>query len=62
MEAATTQAIEGLSQRWNEPEIASASLLHWSSELGRLIWPRTLKQWCLETSYRLMAAAKTRAA
>ena len=29
MEAATTQAIEGLSQRWNEPEIASASLLHW---------------------------------
>ena len=29
MEAATTQAIEGLSQRWNEPEIANASLLHW---------------------------------
>ena len=41
---------------------ASAALLHWSSELGRLTWPRTLKQWCLETSHRLMAAAKTRAA
>ena len=41
---------------------ARAALLHWSSELGRLTWPRTLKQWCLETSHRLLAAAKTRTA
>ena len=41
---------------------ARAALLQWSSELGRLTWPLTLKQWYLETSHRPLAAAKNRAA
>ena len=53
-------ALRSLLREHQPRQRARAALLHWSSELGRLIWPRTLKQWCLETSYRLMAAAKTR--
>ena len=55
-------ALRSLLREHQPRQRARAALLHWSSELGRLIWPRTLKQWCLETSHRLMAAAKTQAA
>ena len=55
-------ALRSLLREHQPRQRARAALLHWSSELGRLIWPRTLKQWCLETSHRLLAAAKTRAA
>ena len=55
-------ALRSLLKEHQPRQRASAALLHWSSELGRLTWPRTLKQWCLETSHRLLAAAKTRAA
>ena len=55
-------ALRSLLKEHQPRQRASAVLLHWSNELGRLTWPRTLKQWCLETSHRLLAAAKTRAA
>ena len=55
-------ALRSLLKEHQPRQRASAALLSWSSELGRLTWPRTLKQWCLETSNRLLAAAKTRAA
>jgi len=55
-------ALRSLLKEHQPRQRASAALMHWSNELGRLTWPRTLKQWCLETSHRLLAAAKTRAA
>ena len=55
-------ALRSLLKEHQPRQRASAALLHRSSELGRSTWPRTLKQWCLETSHRLLAAAKTRAA
>lgn len=49
-------ALHSVLKEYQPRHRAKAALLRWSNELGRLTWPRTLKQWCLETSHRLLAA------